>query len=104
LSQFPILAKRRYTLPALLLLGYRNPPLRPGLLSALIHAPKLAAIGACRQDVVQISLTEFSVFLQTGALSASGFYLSTRTHRMVEKSGHQIPDFCSATWGQRYGF
>ena len=41
LSQFPILAKRRYTLPALLLLGYQNPPLRPGLLSALIHAPSL---------------------------------------------------------------
>jgi hypothetical protein len=41
LSQFPILAKRRYTLPALLLLGYQNPPLRQGLLSALIHAPSL---------------------------------------------------------------
>jgi len=41
LSQFPILAKRRYTLPALLLLAYQNPPLRQGLLSALIHAPSL---------------------------------------------------------------
>jgi hypothetical protein len=41
LSQFPILAKRCYTLPALLLLGYQNPPLRQGLLSALIHAPSL---------------------------------------------------------------
>jgi hypothetical protein len=41
LSQFPILAKRRYTLPALLLLGYQNPPLRQGLLSALIHPPSL---------------------------------------------------------------
>jgi hypothetical protein len=41
LSQFPILAKRRYTLPALLMLGYQNPPLRQGLLSTLIHAPSL---------------------------------------------------------------
>jgi hypothetical protein len=41
LSQFPILAKRRYTLPALLLLGHQNPPLCQGLLSALIHAPSL---------------------------------------------------------------
>ena len=41
LSHFPIPAKRRYTLPALLLLGNQVPPLRPGLLSTLIHAPSL---------------------------------------------------------------
>jgi len=41
LSQFPIPAKRRYTLPALLLLGNQVPPLRPSLLSTLIHAPSL---------------------------------------------------------------
>jgi hypothetical protein len=40
-SKFPIPAKRHCTLPALLLLGYQNPPLRQGLLSALIHAPSL---------------------------------------------------------------
>jgi hypothetical protein len=40
-SQFPIPAKRRYTLPALLLLGNQSTPLRPGLLSALVHAPSL---------------------------------------------------------------
>jgi hypothetical protein len=41
LSQFPIPAKRRYTLPALFLLGYQLPPLRLRLLSFLIHAPSL---------------------------------------------------------------
>jgi len=41
LNQFPIPAKRRYTLPALLLLGNQLPPLRLGLLSNLIHAPSL---------------------------------------------------------------
>jgi hypothetical protein len=41
LSQFPIPAKRRYTLPALLLLGNQIPPLRLRLLSILIHAPSL---------------------------------------------------------------
>jgi pimeloyl-ACP methyl ester carboxylesterase len=41
LSQFPIPAKRRYTQPALLLFGNQVPPLRPGLLSTLIHAPSL---------------------------------------------------------------
>jgi hypothetical protein len=40
-SQFPIPAKRRYTLPALLLLGNQTPPLRPSLLSTLIHVPSL---------------------------------------------------------------
>jgi hypothetical protein len=40
-GQFAILAKRRYALPALLLLGNQLPPLRPSLLSVLIHAPSL---------------------------------------------------------------
>jgi hypothetical protein len=40
-SQFPIPAKRRYTLTALLPLGNHTPPLGPGLFSALIHAPSL---------------------------------------------------------------
>jgi hypothetical protein len=40
-SKFPIPAKRRYTLPALLLLGNQIPPLRPGLLSTLIHSRSL---------------------------------------------------------------
>jgi hypothetical protein len=72
IEQVPDAPKRRHTRPALLLVGNQISPLYPRLLYTLIPFPKLVAIGACRQDGVQISLTLLGWLKCVHLLSVAG--------------------------------